>query len=330
MTQTELLLQDIQWREWQHSSHLYAILDSTHLDDKNERLFRQRYADRFVPLFEGTPDEGLSRIEPLLIGPFSDDSRELFEWLQQQKEHQLMLIWLKSPQPIKSLTRQLQFLLSVDLPDSPNALLRYYDPRVFSKLMIVLEEEQKTPFFTDVETWWIWRPSINEIQDHTSLPQRNVLPVDTLSLNHVQMEQLRQMDIDEFIKNTALKFIYDKNKYSFTISLDDETIKQHVKHHIEEAMKFDLEMEDNICDYLECTANFFGWNHLDNANSNIVTILSDSSLTEDDKLQHIKKCVLVLKPGRRYFVNTKEKSGRMHRQLQRRGFTFGGTGSGDI
>lgn len=289
MTQTEVLLQDIKWREWQHSSHLYAILDSTHLDDKNERLFRQRYTHRSVPLFEGTPDEGLSRIEPLLIGPFGDDLRELFEWLQQQQNHQLMLIWLKSSQSSKNLARQLQFLLSVDLPDSPNALLRYYDPRVFSKLMAVLEEEQKTPFFTDVETWWAWQPSANGIQEHSGQALREVLPFDRLSLNHNQMEQLRQMDIDEFTENTASNFANNKTKYTFTATIDDDMIKQHVKHHISEAIKFGLELEDSICDYIEHTANFLDWGHLEERNSRTASILSDHNLAEEDKLKLIKK-----------------------------------------
>jgi hypothetical protein len=135
----------------------------------------------------------------------------------------------------------------------------------------------------------VWQPSANGIQEHSGQPQREVLPFDRLSLNHNQMEQLRQMDIDEFTENTASTLVNNKAKYTFTANIDDNMIKQHVKHHISEAMKFGLELEDSICDYIEHTANFLGWGHLEKSDSRTASILSDPNLAEEDKLKLIKE-----------------------------------------
>lgn len=104
-------------------------------------------------LFQATPEEGFAHIAPHLIRwddlypPEQDEAICLdqnvpvFSWL-----------WVEEKDSA-ALYRHLKSQLDMRLPDGGLALLRYYDPRVWLKLMKLLNDGQKEHLLGPVRYW---------------------------------------------------------------------------------------------------------------------------------------------------------------------------------
>ena len=154
MNQIDVFLKEIDWASRPSQCKLFAVVDCAHLEhESNWRSLHAFNAELRQSLFEGTPDAGLGSVEPVLLDILHPSLGSLALWLVgREKEHPLVL-WLASELPLKPLHAHLKSLLSVDLPGEPDAVLRFYDPRVFKKLMAVATPAQKARFNTHVATW---------------------------------------------------------------------------------------------------------------------------------------------------------------------------------
>ncbi len=294
MTQAKEFLSKIEWQKWQTSHKLFAFLDSAQLSNEDRRSFQSLDSTVCIGLFKGTPDEGLKDVEPLLLDPLNIPTSHGISWLIQNEKTSPMLLWLVSDVPMKELAPHLRSLLSADLPGAPNALLRFYDPRVFHKLMQVLDANQKSLFFTNAQQWWAWHKPSGKRQTYIA-PTGNMQPVEKIVLSALQMQALNQMDLDDFVKNTQADMVRNKKDRLHTKNLSDADVERHVGEHINKAIAFGFESEEAVIEYLQHVAATLGWVYEEKDLRGVVSTLQDDRLTEDEKLAFLKDaCATVL------------------------------------
>jgi Domain of unknown function (DUF4123) len=294
MTQIKQFLSDIEWHKWQTSHKLFALLDCAQLSNEDCRLFQSLDSSVCVGLFKGTPDDGLNDVEPLLLDPLNISTSHGISWLIQNERTNPTPLWLVSALPMSELARHVRSLLSADLPGAPNALLRYYDPRVFHKLMQVLDADQKAQFFTHAPQWWAWHKPSGKRQTYVA-SALNMQPAKKISLNPLQMQVLNQMDLDDFVQSTKADMVRNKKDRLHTKSLSDADVERYVGEHINKAIAFGFESEEAVVEYLQHVATTLGWAYEDKNLEGVVSTLQDESLTEDEKLAFLKNaCANVL------------------------------------
>lgn len=294
MTQAKEFLGEIEWQKWQASHKLYALLDSAQLSNEDRRSFQSLDSTACIGLFKGTPDEGLKDVEPLLLDPLHIPASHDISWLIQNGKTSPMLLWFVSDVPMNELAPHLRSLLSADLPGAPNALLRFYDPRVFHKLMQALDADQKSLFFANAQNWWAWHKPSGKRQTYVA-PTGNMQPVEKIVLSALQMQALNQMDLDDFVKNTQADMVRNKKDRLHTKNLSDADVERHVGEHINKAIAFGFESEEAVIEYLQHVAATLGWTYEEKDLPGVVSTLQDDRLTEDEKLVFLKNaCANVL------------------------------------
>lgn len=294
MSQIKQFLSEIEWHKWQTSHKLFALLDSAQLSNEDRKSFQGLDSSVCAGLFKGTPDESLNDVEPLLLDPLNIPTSHGISWLIQNEKAKPMLLWLVSDAPMNELAPHLRSLLSADLPGAPNALLRYYDPRVFHKLMQVLDAGQKSLFFANAPQWWAWHKPSGKRQPYVA-PTGNMQPAEKIVLSALQMHALNQMDLDDFVKNTQTNMVRNKKDCLHTKDLSDSDVERYVGEHINIAIAFGFESEEAVVEYLQHVAATLGWAYEEKNPGDVVSTLQDESLTEDEKLAFLKNaCATVL------------------------------------
>jgi Domain of unknown function (DUF4123) len=287
MTQVEKFFGEIEWQKWQTSHNLFAVLDCSQLSGEDCKSFQDFDPNVCVGLFEGTPDDGLDAVEPLLIDPLNIPTSHGMSWLIHHEKTNPSLIWMVSALPMAKFARHLRSLLSADLPDAPNALLRFYDPRVFHKLMQVLDADQKSLFFTHVPQWWTWHQAGGKRQTFIA-PSSSMPCAERISLNAFQMQTLNQMDVDDFVENTKADMIRNKKDHLHTQNLSNADIERNVGEHITKAIAFGFETEESVAEYLQHVATTLGWAYEEKNLGGVLSTLQDEGLNEDEKLAFLK------------------------------------------
>lgn len=293
MNEVETFLDEIDWKKWQASHKLFAVLDCAQVQDANWRTLHGFHASICRPLFEGTPDEGLSSVEPLLLDALSPSVPRLMPWLVAQEKASPMVLWLASRHPIDRVQQALSSRLTVHLPDAPDALLRFYDPRVFNKLAVVLTPEQKAQFFACADQWWAWNMrsakrhtfTAAETQEHAAVP---------LTFSEAQMQEFSQLDVADFVHDTQANMVRNKAKYRHAANLSDQALAQQVAAQISLAQKFGFESEQAVTTYVQYVASALGWSYQDGGYERIVTVLKDTGLDEDAKLERLQAYCAIL------------------------------------
>jgi hypothetical protein len=288
MTHTEQFLSDIGWQKWQTSHRLFAILDCAQLSDEDRRAVHQLDANVCHGLFKGTQDEGLHAVEPLLLDPVRISTSHGLPWLLRCDQSTPALLWLASNLPMNELARNMRSLLSVNIPGSQDALLRFYDPRVFRKLMTVLSADQKAMFFASAQQWWAWNMPSSK-RDRFPAPSTPVQAAEKITLSSAQMQALDQMDMEDFVLKTKANMVRQKDTYLHTKTLSDGHIERLVEEHINKAVAFGLESEESVVEYLRHLAAVLGWSFEEEASRrDILSVLQNDSLDEDEKLARLK------------------------------------------
>ena len=287
MTQINEFLNEIEWQKWQTSHKLFVLLDCAQLSNEERRSIQDLDSIVRIGLFKGTVDEGLVEVEPLLLDPLNIKTSHGLSWLIENEKTTPMLVWLVSNMPISELAGRLRTLLSADLPDARNALLRYYDPRVFNKLMQVLDANQKSEFFNLAQQWWAWHKPSSKRQSYIA-PAVKVQPVEKIVLSPLQIQAFNQMDLDDFVQNTKAEMVRNKKDRQHTKNLSDADVERHVSEHINKAMTFGFESEETVVEYLLHIATDLGWEFEEKNQSGVVSILHEESLTEDEKMALLK------------------------------------------
>ena len=108
-------------------------------------------------MFDSEDPDTLS-VAPLLfrIGTGQDgmQQRRMVRWLVQQGTYASSIVLMASPLALQPLAHRLTARLDAVLPENMDILLRFFDPRVFEQLMVVLSAEQKREFLSVAEHWW--------------------------------------------------------------------------------------------------------------------------------------------------------------------------------
>jgi hypothetical protein len=288
MNQIETFLNELDWKQWQSSHKLFAILDCAHVSDASWRSLHGLNSSICRPLFEGTPDEGLSSVEPLLLDALNQSTPNLMPWLIEQEKANPAVLWLASKNSIEEVQKQITPLLAVDLPDAPDSVLRFYDPSVMHKLMQVCNAEQKARFFVGVDQWWAWNNRTAQRQTFAR-PQTNVQAAAHCKLSEAQMERFSQLDIADFVHDTKMGIVKSKAELTHAKGLNNQVLGQHVDSHISKAMAFGFESEEAIQAYVQFVASALGWEFAEQAqHERIVHTLKDAACNEDEKLERLQ------------------------------------------
>lgn len=134
---------------------LYGLIDHAGLPGLAARLTES--SSEWTSLFDSEDPDILS-VAPLLfrIGTGQDgmQQRRMVRWLVQQGTYTSSIVLMASPLALQPLADRLMARLDAVLPENMDILLRFFDPRVFEQLMVVLTAEQKQTFLSVAERWW--------------------------------------------------------------------------------------------------------------------------------------------------------------------------------
>ncbi|CDL82116.1 DUF4123 domain-containing protein [Xenorhabdus szentirmaii] len=141
------------------------IVDQTGLDDSIiPALQRMQPEIQWFTLFDGKPEEGLLDQAPLLIR-VQLDCWQHKNWLHELIDHfchTSRLLLLISPMPFEPLCKILQYFSDVQWGEQ-SCLLRFYDPRVFPKLLAEILTPEQRELFLDIAFVWSWLDRDNQI-----------------------------------------------------------------------------------------------------------------------------------------------------------------------
>ncbi|MFS2212906.1 DUF4123 domain-containing protein [Telluria sp. Tellsp104] len=137
-------------------ANLYFLLDHGGLPG----LYRQlaRTSTTWVSLFEGTTEANSLAVAPILVLAGSDGAvrlpLSLLNWVSENGTYSSSVMMLLSPLEIGQLRDRLKVRLNVRLSEGMDAMLRFFDPRVFESLIDVLDAEQAMVFLSVAQKWW--------------------------------------------------------------------------------------------------------------------------------------------------------------------------------
>ncbi|MBB5018305.1 hypothetical protein HNQ59_001593 [Chitinivorax tropicus] len=129
---------------------LYALVDGAQYQTE----FNQPLAPRpgHIALFDGTPDAPLAHAGPWLIDPQQLDESERAELIHFEQATP-GIIWLIALADLHGLADLLRLRMDARLPDGRKALLRFWDPRVLTGLVNILQPAQRETLFGEIEEW---------------------------------------------------------------------------------------------------------------------------------------------------------------------------------
>jgi hypothetical protein len=123
-------------------------------------LYRKlvRSKSKWDSLFDGTKERNGLEAAPLLILACANGKLQvrpsLFRWIGENGTYTSSVLMLGSPLAMESVRSRLAARLEVKLSGNMEAMLRFFDPRIFEKLALILAPEQASTFFSVAEKWW--------------------------------------------------------------------------------------------------------------------------------------------------------------------------------
>ena len=135
---------------------IFFLLDHGGLPRLAQQL--QHSSTEWVSLFYHTKEEGALAVAPILVLAAHEGkirlSRLVFDWLSQHGIYSSTVMILVSPLDLKSLADQLGRRLHTTLTEGVEAMLRFFDPRVFEGLLNVMTREQAEDFLGIASSWY--------------------------------------------------------------------------------------------------------------------------------------------------------------------------------
>lgn len=122
-------------------------------------LYRQlrQTSTCWASLFSGSKEESALEVAPLLILAGANGrlvlSRAIFSWIGERGTYTSTVMMLVSPTGLEPLQGQLSARLDVLLSEGMEAMLRFFDPRVFESLLTILTNEQAKIFLSPAISW---------------------------------------------------------------------------------------------------------------------------------------------------------------------------------
>lgn len=135
--------------------NIFLLLDHGGLPGLSRQL---PYSSKdWVSLFDRTKEEGALAVAPILVLAASEGeirlSRLVFDWLRQHGTYSSSVMMIVSSLDLTHLARELGTRLHITLAGGVEAMLRFFDPRVFESLLNILTREQTEDFLGVVSSW---------------------------------------------------------------------------------------------------------------------------------------------------------------------------------
>jgi hypothetical protein len=144
---TSLPLIDWEKNRREKGQQSYVLIDSAQAE--NSHLQLEKWQIPFVSLFEGTPEESLLEIAPLLI-PLSDLSavplEKVCKWAMKLAERTPCLSWMASTLATESFADHLRNFHTVKLSEGQTMMMRWYDTRILAVWLGCLTPAQAQQF----------------------------------------------------------------------------------------------------------------------------------------------------------------------------------------
>jgi len=135
---------------------LYLLIDHAGMPGLYRKL--EKSSASWASLFEETRESGALSVAPLLILLGCNSSlqinRLLFQWISEQAPNSSAVIMLASHLSIKELKDRLALRLDVKISQDMDAILRFFDPRIFQQLVRILTSDQLAKLCGPAKTWW--------------------------------------------------------------------------------------------------------------------------------------------------------------------------------
>lgn len=135
--------------------NIFLLLDHGGLPGLSQQL--KCSSTEWMSLFERTKEEGALEVAPILVLAASGGkirlSRLVFDWLRQRGTYSSSVMMLVSSLDLTCLARELGKRLHITLTGDVEAMLRFFDPRVFESLLNILTREQIEDFLGVVSSW---------------------------------------------------------------------------------------------------------------------------------------------------------------------------------
>lgn len=186
----------------------FAVIDSAFHEGLHRRLDAQGV--HYMSLFVGTPEHALTEIAPLLI-PLDDISPQTRSLLLRLGRDHPCLSWLNSELAPPALAAQLSRWHTVQLEDGETLVLRWYDTRVQSALMEILDESQRLAFFHSTVRWaFCDRFGQWQMPTLASTPKSPELADAPIELSRAQFSALMEACQPDVVLHHLMKVIPDE------------------------------------------------------------------------------------------------------------------------
>lgn len=133
---------------------LCLVVDTSHAEGAHAQL--ERWGVPYCSLFEGTPEEPLIEIAPLVIGTGELSQAvqtQLFAWAETLALSAPAVSWLTSRHPAQAMAEHLRHFHIVGLTEGQSMLLRWYDTRILPVLLACLGPAQAEAFTAGMLRW---------------------------------------------------------------------------------------------------------------------------------------------------------------------------------
>lgn len=135
---------------------VYFLIDHAGMPGLYRKIVKRKIS--WTTLFDTTRESAALLVAPILIligcGSSLKVTDTLIEWISEQADEGASVIMLASNLPISELQRQLTLRLDVKISQDMDAMLRFFDARIFEKLAEILTPEQMALLCSPAKKWW--------------------------------------------------------------------------------------------------------------------------------------------------------------------------------
>lgn len=135
---------------------IYLLIDHAGMPGLIRKV--ERGSERHTSLFNNSREHGALSVSPILILFGHSEKLQMREflirWICEQAIYTSTLMMLGSRLDIDDLTTELTLRLEARISDDMDAVLRFFDPRIFECLAKVLRAEQLANLCNPARTWW--------------------------------------------------------------------------------------------------------------------------------------------------------------------------------
>lgn len=183
--------------------NIFFLLDHGGLPGFSQKL--QHCSTEWTSLFDQTKEESALAVAPILVLAASQRkirlSRPVFNWLKQHGSYSSSVMLLVSPINLTQLVGRLGTRLNITLDGGVEAMLRYFDPRVFESLLNTMTPGQ-VEHFLGVASSWCYVDRAGRIVHTTAKFIENELHSQPLSLSQKQEDILLEAsEIDQILSS---------------------------------------------------------------------------------------------------------------------------------